>query len=85
MLTKIFLDHGVDNMQIKLDHFFSRTRYIIKFAKFPIVWVSKMQIEIVLSTNEAEYTSLSQSMRDLILLIHIMLEVSSVFGMKYDL
>ena len=26
----------------------SRTGYIIKFANFPIVWVSKMQIEIAL-------------------------------------
>ena len=50
----------------------SRTGYIIKFANCPIVWVSKMQIEIALSTTEAEYISLSQSMRDLIPLRHIM-------------
>ena len=31
-----------------------------------------------------EYISLSQNMRDLIPLRRIMLEVSSVFGMKYD-
>ena len=62
----------------------SRTGYIIKFANFPIVWVSKMQIEIDLSATKAEYISLSQSMRDLIPLRHIMLEVSSVFGMKCD-
>ena len=62
----------------------SRTGYIIKFANCPIVWVSKMQTEIALLTTEAEYISLSQSMRDLISLRHIMLEVSSVFGMKCD-
>ena len=32
-----------------------------------------------------EYIILSQSMRDLIPLRHIILELSSVFGMKYDL
>ena len=60
----------------------SRNGYIIKFANFPIVWVSKTQTEIALSTTEAEYISLSQSMRDFILLRQIMLNVSSVFGMK---
>ena len=62
----------------------SRTGYIIKFVNFPIVCVSKIQIKIALSITEAEYISLSQIMRDLIPLRHIMLEVSSVFGMKFD-
>ena len=43
-----------------------------------------MQTEISVSTTEAEYISLSQSIRDLIPLRHIMLEVSNVFGMKFD-
>ena len=43
-----------------------------------------MQTEIALLTTEAEYISLSQSMRDLIPLRHIMLEVSSVFGIRCD-
>ena len=62
----------------------SKTGYIIKFANFPIVWVRKMQTEIAVSTTEAEYINMSQSMRYLNPLIHIMLEVSSVFGMKRD-
>ena len=62
----------------------SRTGYIIKFANCPTVWVSKIKTEIDLLTTEAEYISLSQSMRYLIPLRHIMLEVSSVFGMKCD-
>ena len=61
-----------------------RARYNIKFANCPIVWVNKIQKDIALSTTEAEYISLSQIMRDLIPLRHIMLEVSSVFGMKCD-
>ena len=43
-----------------------------------------MQTEIALSTTEAEYISLSQSIRDCIPLRHIMLEVSSIFGIKFD-
>ena len=41
-----------------------------------------MQTYIGLSTTESEYISMSQSMIDLIQLRHIMLEVSSVFGIK---
>ena len=51
----------------------SRTGYIIKFANFPIFWVSKMQTEIYLSTTKSEYISLSQSMRDFITLRYIIL------------
>ena len=43
-----------------------------------------MQTELALSTTEAEYISLSQITRYLIPLKHIMLEVSSIFGMKFD-
>jgi hypothetical protein len=57
----------------------SRTRYVIKFYNVPILWVSNMQTQIALSTMEAEYIALSQSMRDLIsireILKEIMLEV----------
>ena len=43
-----------------------------------------MQTDIVLSTTESECISLIQSMRELSPLRYIMLEVSSVFGMKCD-
>ena len=46
----------------------SRTGYIIKFVNSPIVWVSKMQTEIALSTTEAENICLSQSKIHLIFL-----------------
>ena len=58
---------------------------MIKFSNFPIVWVSKSETEIALLITESEYISLSQRMRDLIPLRHIMLDVLSVFGMKCDL
>ena len=63
----------------------SWTGYMIKFSNFPIVWVSKSETEIALLITESEYISLSQRMRDLIPLRHIMLDVLSVFGMKCDL
>ena len=44
----------------------SRTGYVLTFSGCPISWVSKMQTEIALSTTEAEYIALSQSVRDLI-------------------
>ena len=62
----------------------SRAGYIIKIANFRTVWVSKMQTEIALSTTKAEYISLIQSMKYLIPLRKIMLDVSIVFGVKYD-
>ena len=45
---------------------FSRTGYCIFYLNCPVIWVSKMQTEISLSTVEAEYMALCQSMRDLI-------------------
>jgi hypothetical protein len=44
----------------------SLTGYVIKFCNVPVLWVSKMQTQIALSTMEAEYIALSHSIRDLI-------------------
>ena len=44
----------------------SRTGYLILFMKFPLLSTSKIQTQIVLSTMEAEYISLSTAMRELI-------------------
>ena len=42
----------------------SRTGYVIMYANFPIIWCSKLQTEISLSTRENEYVVLSQLLRD---------------------
>eukprot|EP00957_Ditylum_brightwellii_P027410 2072443-Ditylum_brightwellii.AAC.1 len=42
----------------------SRTGYVIKYANCPIVLMSKLQIEVALSTTESEYIALSQAMRE---------------------
>ena len=44
----------------------SRTGYVIMYSGFPIIWCSKLQTEISLSTTEAEYIALSQSTREVI-------------------
>ena len=50
----------------------SRTGYIIFYAKCPIIWSSKLQTEITMSTTESEYISLSQSLRDVIPLVGLL-------------
>jgi hypothetical protein len=55
----------------------SRTGYIITFASCPVLWCSKLQTEIALSTTEAEYIALSQSVRDLIPMQNLLHELSN--------
>jgi hypothetical protein len=55
------VEDGQDPVSVK-----SRTGYVIFFSEVPLLWVSKLQTLIALSTMEAEYVALSQSMRDLI-------------------
>ena len=59
---------------------FSRTGYVIKYCNCPIVWLSKLQTEIALSTTEAEYIALSQSMREVIPMMQIMEEIHDYMG-----
>ena len=44
------------------------------------MWVSKLQTEIALSTTEAEYIALSQSMRDLLPMKALFQEVGNTLG-----
>eukprot|EP00590_Aulacoseira_subarctica_P001421 CAMPEP_0172414700 /NCGR_PEP_ID=MMETSP1064-20121228/1332_1 /TAXON_ID=202472 /ORGANISM="Aulacoseira subarctica , Strain CCAP 1002/5" /LENGTH=1323 /DNA_ID=CAMNT_0013151491 /DNA_START=262 /DNA_END=4233 /DNA_ORIENTATION=+ len=44
----------------------SRMGYVFMYAKCPILWASKMQTEIALSTTEAEYIALSMAVREII-------------------
>ena len=36
----------------------------LSYANYPVIWCSKLQTEIVLSTTESEYIALSQLLRD---------------------
>ena len=58
---------------------FSRTGYVLFYFNCPVLWVSRMQTEISLSTVEAEYVALSQAMRDVIPFLDQMRELDSVF------
>ena len=63
---------------------YSRTGYVIMYAGCPIVWVSKLQTEVALSTTEAEYIALSQAMRDLIPLLGLLEELSPILHLNID-
>ena len=52
----------------------SRTGYVILYASCPIIWSSKMQTTIALSTTEAEYVALSSALRDVIFLLQLVHE-----------
>jgi hypothetical protein len=60
----------------------SRTGYVITFCGCPVLWASKLQTEISLSTIEAEYIALSQAMRDLIPMKNLLLELAAVTGLE---
>jgi hypothetical protein len=53
----------------------SRTGYVIMYAGCPIIWASKMQPLIALSTTEAEYIALSTALREVIAVMHLMQEL----------
>lgn len=55
----------------------SRTGYVIMYANCPIIWCSKLQTQITLSTTESEYVALSQSLRDVIPLLDLLRELSN--------
>ncbi len=57
----------------------SRTGYVLTLGGTPVVWSSRLQSETALSTMEAEYIALSTSMRVLLPLRHIHLEILSSF------
>ena len=52
----------------------SRMGYVISYAGCPMHWASKMQTEIALSTTEAEYIALSQSMREVLPIMWLLQE-----------
>lgn len=56
----------------------SRTGYVITYRGAPLMWASKMQTQVALSTMEAEYIALSQSMRDLIPIREVLKEIMTL-------
>jgi hypothetical protein len=58
----------------------SRSGFIILIADCPIIWKSKLQTEIALSTMESEYIALSTSCRDLLPVQNLVKEVAIACG-----
>ena len=56
----------------------SSTGYVITYCSAPLMWASKMQTKVALSTMEAEYIALSQSMRNLILIREVLKEIMTI-------
>ena len=57
----------------------SRSGYIIKLGSWPIIWKSYLQGHKSSSTLESEYSALSDALKALIPLIHIVKEMASMF------
>ena len=60
----------------------SRTCYAIYYAGCPVLWSSRLQTEIALSTKEAKYIALSSAVRDVIPFMFLMKEISLVFPVQ---
>jgi Reverse transcriptase (RNA-dependent DNA polymerase) len=53
----------------------SRTGYVVFYAGCPIIWKSKLQTQIALSTTEAEFMALSAALRETIPLMELVKEL----------
>jgi hypothetical protein len=52
----------------------SRSGWIIFFAGCPVSWASKLQSNVALSTTEAQYIAMSQSLREVIPVMNLLQE-----------
>ena len=62
----------------------SRTGYVIMIANCPLLWASKLQQEISLSTQESEHVALSSSLRDVIPIQNLVKDVMAAVGLGVD-
>jgi hypothetical protein len=61
----------------------SRTGFCLTLGNCPLLWVSKLQTEVSLSTTEAEYIALSQAMRELIPMQSFLQEIGQRLNLKF--
>jgi hypothetical protein len=62
----------------------SRTGYVITAFGCPVLWHSKLQTEIALSTMEAEYVAIITACRDLFPVVDMIKELSTAVGLGND-
>ena len=55
----------------------SRTGFVISYANCPIIWTSRLQTQIALSSTESEYLALSTALRDVIPLMGLVREMKA--------
>jgi hypothetical protein len=53
----------------------SRSGWIVFYAGCPVIWASKLQTQVALSTTEAEYIALSQSLQDVLPITFLIQEI----------
>ena len=53
----------------------SRSGYIVLYAGCQIIWSSKLQTQVALSTTKVEYVSLSQTLRELVPVMNLIKEL----------
>eukprot|EP00957_Ditylum_brightwellii_P075665 5750066-Ditylum_brightwellii.AAC.1 len=58
------------------DNLMSHTGFVIIYAGCPVLWQSKLQTEIALSTAETEYIALSSAMYEVISFMNLLEELS---------
>ena len=61
----------------------SRSGYVISIFGCPLIWQSKLQTQMALSTTEAEYIALSQSLRDTIPIMELTKEIHA-HGFRHE-
>ena len=64
---------------------YSCTGYINMYVNCLIVWTSKLQMKVALSTTKVENIALSQSMQDLIPFMTLVEEVSNILRIEYNI
>ena len=62
----------------------SRTGFLITFADVPLIWKSKVQDHIALSTMESEYIALSTAMRTLVFIKALFKELCERHDLPYS-
>ena len=60
----------------------SRSGHVVMYSGCPVLWSSKMQTEIALSTTESEYIACSNALRDVIPLMDFVDEIRQRFDSK---
>ena len=61
----------------------SRSGFVMTLGNCPFIWASKLQTEIALSTLEAEYIALSNSMREVIPMRRLLEEIGEKLNLSF--